>query len=144
MVEKQVTATRGCTLKQRSAIFLGQRTSLKRNFFVYRPLKNHNCVSNKTARIYSACKSSKFFRVSLKKKKRSSSCDGANSAKCFKFKAFDVKTQTDRLRTSPVFADDCFNAFNPEKHAARYRTPRKPAPGCGPVFADRCIKTCFS
>ena len=42
-------------------------------FFVDRPLKNHECFSNKTARIYAVRlhedgKSAKFFRVSLKKK----------------------------------------------------------------------------
>ena len=57
-------------------------------------------------------------------------CNGANSAKCFKFKAFNVKTQTDRLQTSPVFADHRFNALNLEKYAARYQTPH------GPVFAN--------
>ena len=91
-------------------------------FFVDRPLKNHKCFSNKTARIHSACKSAKFFRVSLKK--RSLPCDGVNSAKSFKFKAFNVKTQMDRLQTSPVFADHCFNACNLEKCAARYQSPR--------------------
>ena len=71
--------------------------------FVDPPLQNHKCCSDKTARIYSARlheggKSAKFFRVSLKQ--RSSLCDGANPAECFKFKAFNVKTRTDRLQTS--------------------------------------------
>ena len=56
------------------------------------------------------------------KKKGSSPCEGANFTKRFQFKAFHVKTQTDRLQTSPVLADHRFNAFNPEKYAARYRT----------------------
>ena len=81
----------------------------------------------------------KFFRVSLKKK--SLLCNGADSAKCyFKFKAFNVKTETDRSQTSPVFADHCFNPFSRlERYAARYRTPFGPTTGRGPVFADHCF-----
>ena len=113
-----------------SVIFFALRAGLKLSFFFAgRPLRNHKCFSNKTARIYLASTSSKVFRVFLKK--RSLPCDGASSSK---FKAFDVKTHTDWLQTSPVFADRCFNVFNLEKYAARYRTTRGPAP-------TRCLPT---
>ena len=123
-------------IRQWSAIFIALRTGLKLNFFfVDRPLKNHIWFSNKTARIRSGCKSAKLFRVSLKKK--SSICDGANSAKCFKF---NVKTQTDRLQTSPVFAYHCFNAFILEKYAASCEPLADRQPSRGPVLPTTALR----
>ena len=71
-------------------------------FFVDRPLKNHKCYTVAIKQVgftkLGFTKMAKFFTLRC----------GANSVKCFKFKAFNVKTQTHRLRTSLMFADHCF------------------------------------
>ena len=90
-------------------------------FFVDRPLKNRKCFSNKTARIYPASKSANFdiFSGDSKEKSLHPAMELTLPAKCFKFKALIVKTQTNHLQSSLVFANHCYNAFNLEKYAAQ-------------------------